>query len=74
MKVLDKKQFWKVVKPLLSDKSINLTGNGEHVKTEMKTAEVLNSIFSDIVSNLKIFQFLNFDPIVQNIEDPTLKV
>ena len=49
-KILDNKQFWKVVKPLFSDKSIsgdeiNLTENGERVKIEMKTAEVLNSFF-----------------------------
>ena len=55
----------------ISEDKINLTGNGEHVKTEMKTAEALNSFFLDIVKNLKIPT--NFDPIVQNIEDPTLK-
>ena len=44
-KILDKKQFWKVVKTLFSDKSIsgdkiNLTENGEHVKIGMKTVEL----------------------------------
>ena len=44
-KILDNKQLWNVVKPLFSDKSIsgdkiNLTENGEYVKTEMNTAEV----------------------------------
>ena len=77
-KILDNKQFWKVVKPLFSDKSIsedkiNLTENGEYVKTEMKTAEVFNSFFSNIVKNLKIPQYSNSDPIAQNIGDPTLK-
>ena len=77
-KILDNKQFWKVVKPFFSDKSIsrdkiNLTENGEYVKTEMKTAEVFNSFLSNILKNLKIPQYLNFDPIAQNIEDPTLK-
>ena len=42
----------------------NLTENGEHLKTEMKTAEVLNSFYSNLVMNLKIPQYLNFDPIV----------
>ena len=51
-KILDYKQFWTVVKSLFFDKSIsgdkkNLTENNEHVKTEMKTAEVLNRFFSD---------------------------
>ena len=40
----------------------------------MKTAEVLNSFFTNIVSNLKIPQYSDFDPIVQSVEDPTLKV
>ena len=66
------------MKPLFSDKSIsedkiNLNENGESVKTEMKTAEVFNSFFSNIAKNLKIPQNSNFDPIAQNIEDPTLK-
>ena len=52
------KQFWKVAKPLFSDKSIsgdkvNLTENGEYVKTEMKTAKVFNSFFSNIVVTAK---------------------
>ena len=66
------------MKPLFSDKSIsgdktNLTENDKYVKTEMKTAEVFNSFFSNIVKDLKIPQYSNFDPITQNIEDPTLK-
>ena len=52
------------MKPLFSDKSIsgdkiNLTENGKYVKTEMKTAELFNSFFSDIVKNLKIHQYSN---------------
>ena len=39
----------------------------------MKTAETLNTFLSNIIKNLKIPQYSNFDPIVQNIEDPTLK-
>ena len=35
----------------------------------MKIAEVLNTFFSNTVKNLKIPQFSNFDPIVQNIEN-----
>ena len=38
------------------------------LKTYMKTAEVLTS-----VKNLKIPQYSNFEPIVQNTEDATLK-
>ena len=77
-KILDNKQFWKVVKPLFSDKSnsrnkINLTENGKYIKTKMKTPKVFYSFFSNVVKNLKIPQYSNSDPIAQNIEDPTLK-
>ena len=66
------------MKPLFSNKSINadkinLTENGEYVKTEMKIAEVFNSFLSNIAKNFKVPQYSNFDPIAQNIEDPTLK-
>ena len=43
---------------------INLTENGDHTKTEMMAAAVLNSFFPNIVKNLKIPQYSNFDPIV----------
>ena len=44
-----------------SDKSVcrdkmNLTVNGEHAKTDMRTKDVLNSLFSNIVDYLKILQ------------------
>ena len=39
----------------------------------MKTAEVFNSFFLNIVKTLKIPQYLNSDSIAQIIEDPTLK-
>ena len=45
-KTLDNKQFWKVVKPLFFSKSIcGDKINDEYVKTEINTAEVLNSFF-----------------------------
>ena len=37
----------------------------------MKTADVFNSFLSNIVKNLKILKYSNFDPIAQNIEGPT---
>ena len=39
-----------------------MTENGEHVKIQMKIAEVLNSFFSNIAKNLKIPQYSSFDP------------
>ena len=52
---------------------MNLTINGEHAKTDMRTKDKLNSLFSNIVDNLNILQYASFDPIVPNMEDSTLK-
>ena len=66
------------MKPLLSDKSrtrdrINISEKGKIVKTESETAESLNSFFSNIVKNLNISRYSEFDPVTENIADPTLK-
>ena len=57
--VIDKKLFWKSVKPLLSDKlhkrdRINISEKGESLKTELETAETLNGFFSNIPKNWNI--------------------
>ena len=75
---MDNKLFWKTVKPLLSDKvmgkdHIHLVENDELIKTDLETAEVFNNFFSNIVQNLKISRYTNEEPIVSNINDPTLK-
>ena len=77
-KVTDNKLFWKSVKPLLSDKSrirdrINISEKCEILKTESETAETLNSFFSNIVKDLNISRYSEFDPVTENIADPTLK-
>ena len=66
------------MKPLLSDKSrtrdrINISEKSKIVKTESETAESLNSFFSNIVKNLNISRYSEFDPVTENIADPTLK-
>ena len=72
------KLFWKVIKPSLSDKScakeqINLVEKGETLKTDLETAEVLNTFFGNIVKNLEINQYSNFDPVINHVKDPTLR-
>ena len=74
----DNKLFWKVIKPSLSDKScvkeqINLLEKGEVLKTDLQTAEVLNTFFGNRVKNLEINQYSNFDPEINNVKDPTLR-
>ena len=78
-KVTDNKTFWKTVKPFLSDKivsteRISLIDNCEVVATEQDTANVLNTFFSNIVTNLKISEYTDYDSIANNISDPILKV
>ena len=74
----ERKVFWKTVKPSLYEKSnarerISLSENGEIVKTEKGAAEVFNKFFGNIVKNLNISQYSDFDPIIENVKDPTLK-
>ena len=37
------------------------------------TAQILGTFFSNIVSNLKIAEYANCDPILDNINDPVIK-
>ena len=76
--ITDNKKFWKAVKPLLSDKSINgdkihLSENGELINSESKTVEVLNEFFSNIVKNLKIPEYENLNPNFEKGKDPVFK-
>ena len=76
--IYDNKTFWKTVKPMLSKKikfneRITLIENDEIIKTEKRTAEVLNAFFSNVVQNLDIQQYNVDDPICENIDEPLLK-
>ena len=51
-----------------------MSENGEIVKNGKGTAEVFNFFFfGKIVKNLNISQCSDFDPIIENVKDPTLK-
>ena len=76
--ILDNKLFWKKIKPSFSDKvmtidRINLSEKGELVKTELKTAEVLNKLFCNIANDLEISKYSKCESLIDNIEDPTLR-
>ena len=76
--ITDNKKFWKTVRPLLSDKSINsdkihLNENGELINSESKTVEVLNEFFSNIVKNLKILEYDNVNPDFENVKGSVFK-
>ena len=76
--VTDNKQFWKTVKPFLSDKTkvddkITLVDNGEIVTEDCKTAEIFNEYFSMIIPNLNITPNTEVLSDVGQIDDPVLK-
>ena len=76
-KVSDNKLFWKTGKPSLSEKfnareRISLSENGEIVRTKKGTAEAFTTFFGNIVTNLNISQYFDFDLIIENVKDQTL--
>ena len=60
---MDNKFFWRIIKPLFSDKlvagdRIHLTEKDEIVKTELETAEALNTFFfANVINNPKISKY-----------------
>ena len=52
----------------------DFTEDSKHIKNGIKTAEVLNRFFSNILKNLKDPLCSNVDPIIQNVEDSALKI
>ena len=75
-KVTYNKTFWKTIKPFFSNKivsrqKVTLIEEDEIVESEINTAQILNAFFSN--SNLKIAEYVNCDPISDNINDPVIK-
>ena len=73
------KLFWKVIKLSLSDKScvkeqINMAEKREILKTDLETAGVLNTFFGNLLKNLEINQYSNFNPVINNVKDPNLEL
>ena len=64
--VCDNKKFWRVVKPVLSNKiisneKITIDEGDKMIKSDKETAKVLNEFFFNIVTNLNIPQFNQID-------------
>ena len=77
-KITDNKTFWKTVKPFLSDKTpsdekITLIEKDKIIKTDTKTANVLNTFFSTVISSLNIPEYPVSDSISNDINDLVLK-
>ena len=76
--IADNKQFWRTVKPLLSDKSksnekISLVEGDKITSEDKSNAEILNLFFSNAVKNLKIPEFNDINPLAENIPNPVFK-
>ena len=67
-----------IFKPCSSDKvastsKTTLIEKEENVVGDYNTANVFNSFFSNIASNIKITEYSNCEPLANNISDPVLK-
>ena len=68
------------MKPFLSDKivskeQITLVENDEIISEESNVAQTLNSFFSNIVTNLKIPEYKDYDiSFNENVSDPIIKL
>ena len=79
---IQKEVLWKLWRkfhgPSLSDKivtrdRIHLTENGEVVKTELETAETLNIFFGNVMKNLIIPKYSEYDPSIDRVESRTIR-
>ena len=50
---------------ILTRDRIHLTENGEFVKTELETAETLNNFFENVIKNLIIPKYSEYDPSIE---------
>ena len=76
--LMDKKLFWKTIKPSFSDKivtrdRIHLTENGQVVRTELETAETLNNVFGNVIKNLMIPKYSEYDRSIDRVENHTIR-
>ena len=58
---------------IVSTERITLTDNGKVVSIEPDIANVLNTFYSNIVTNLRFPEHAYYDPIAKNISDPIYK-
>ena len=43
------------------------------LKTDLETVETSNTFFGNIVKNLELIQYSNFDPVINHVKNPTLR-
>ena len=76
--ITDNEKFWKIVTPFLLDKvlsteRINLIENDKIINNDNDTANLMNTFFFNIVINLNVPEYHDYDGISRNISDPILK-
>ena len=76
--ITDNKEFWKTIKPLLSNKTksavfITLKDNNKIVESQNEVANIFNYYFSKIVFSLEIPESNNIDPQSERMSCPILK-
>ena len=76
--VIDKKNFWKTVKPLFSDQvksseKITLVCEDKIKTTDDENGKILNSFFSNALNHLKVGEFKDIDFSAECISHPALK-
>ena len=76
--ITDNKKFWKTVTPFLSDKvssndKISIVEDDVVIKDDSAIAEVLNTYFSTIISNLNIPEYADSDPLSEQVSDSVLR-
>ena len=70
--------FWKTVTPFFSYKvslteRITLIENDKTINNDSETANIANTFFSNIIINVNISEYHDFEGISGNISDPILK-
>ena len=76
--ITDNKKFWRTVKLFLSVKTlfntkVTLIEDGEIISSDNEIANVLNTLFCNIVSNLNLPEYPISNPYHNKIRDPVLK-
>ena len=57
----------------MSREKVILIEEDEIFESDINTAQILNTVFSNSVSNLKIAEYANCDSVSDNINDPVIK-
>ena len=75
---MDNKLFWKTIKASFSDKIVTrdrmrLTANGEVVKTQFETTETLNNFLGNVMKNLMILKYSEYEPSKDRVENRIIR-